>query len=1459
MNKIKILYIEDDESQRTSFMQTLQSKGFEVTAAASGKEGLQIVQQNRTEVILCDLNMPEMHGLEVLKQVKLIDREVPVIMLTAHGTINQAVEALQQGAYDFVLKPLEINNLESTIHKAIEKTELQKELRQSESSLHMLMENVPDIIYSLDSKAEFLSVNPAAESLLGYKSTEILKTSVFNYIYSEDRERVRESFQETMRCGDASIKTLEFRMVSKTGEIRDFEVNRKVIFENGEVVRQDGIARDITRRKQFKEELQKYSEELEKLVDERTQKLAYTTRQLAALNAVSNRFTLIYDEDELFEEVPESLTHSLDFDRATLLIEKDGELILRSYCMEKESPEVIEKFLNSIRTKKIKMPPHFRESFEQNKTIFIPDLNEDSRWPGAPGQIIRTKAVVISPIKVHKKPIGVIVGNMQHHEREMDAQDVARFEMFANIVGLALDNIRAYQSLGKKVIERTKSLKNTNRKLQDKAKELEESTYSLAYANVDLLAAQEQLEKKNSEMEQILRELSENSNRLEAILDSSLSVVVMVDKENRVIAANRKIIDYFGLGIDDIINKSIQIFFKKIKNCFEDYEKFDVFVRKLQTNTDVISDESVELDKMFEHSFNLIKPAARIVTVFSVPVLDKDNNELGRVWIYADITKIKRADEQLRAIVDASPLPFIVSRISDGHILYANEQMGELLGITTKELIGKFTPDFYYNPDDRKIVLDKIKRDGFLRNHEVRIRRVDGVGVWMIFSIEITEVGGEPVLIGALYDINKRKQAEEALRESEEIFRQLTENINEIFWIMNFKSKQVLYISPAFEEITGLPRDRVYKNALSLLEAIHPEDKEMVMECMEKQITGEFDVEYRIVRPDGTIRWIRERAFPIRNISGEVYRICGVSEDFTERKLAEEKIATRLRYEEGLAACTRTLLEGRDDQDALDEAMKHLLKAADVGRAHIFENFYDENDELCFRQTHEVCANEVKTESNNSFLQNYPYKKGFSRWRNLLSKGTPVKGIVEKFPQSELKILVSQGILSLVALPVNVESTWFGFIGFNDLKKKRDWGDEDIRLLQTAAEQIGGYIEHKQSEEALQESEERFRNLVENANDIIYSLTLDGKFAYVPPNWTDILGHDVSEVFGKSFELFVHPDDLDACREFLGKVIETGEKQSGVEYRVKHKDGSWRWHTSSASPLKDDKGSVINFIGIAHDVTEKKKFLDDLAEANRHLFETQGKLVQSEKMAALGMLVAGIAHEINTPIGAVHSMHDTLQRAVEKLKQTLETQFPKEYHENRGISIPLKIIDDANKVIENGSERVTNIVKRLRSFARLDEAELKTVDIQEGLEDTLTLVHHEIKHNIKVTKIFNELPPIACFPGRLNQVYLNLLINAKQAIKDKGEITISTSLMDHKVRIEFEDNGIGIPKEKLKKIFDPGFTTKGVGVGTGLGLSICYQILQDHHGEILVESEVGKGTKFTIVFPSNLEEILEMT
>ncbi|MEE8113014.1 MAG: ATP-binding protein, partial [Nitrososphaerales archaeon] len=280
----------------------------------------------------------------------------------------------------------------------------------------------------------------------------------------------------------------------------------------------------------------------------------------------------------------------------------------------------------------------------------------------------------------------------------------------------------------------------------------------------------------------------------------------------------------------------------------------------------------------------------------------------------------------------------------------------------------------------------------------------------------------------------------------------------------------------------------------------------------------------------------------------------------------------------------------------------------------------------------------------------------------------------------------------------------------------------------------------------------------------------------------------------------------------------------------------------------NDEVSLLRMVGqIITNALQRK-------QAEEALKDTQAQLAQSEKMASLGMLVAGVAHEINTPVGAISSMYDTHMRAVQRLKSTLDRLCAREPNEHQEVNKMFQIIEHTNQVIASATQRVTNIVRRLKSFARLDEKEFGEVDIHEGLEDTLTIVHHELKHKAVVKRNFGDIPPISCNPGQLNQVYVNLLINAVQAIKDKGIITITTFLKNDHVHIQIKDTGVGIPKEALEKIFDPGYTTKGVGVGTGLGLSICYQIVKDHHGDIMVESGVGKGTTFTIILPRELEK-----
>ncbi|HEX5000450.1 MAG TPA: ATP-binding protein [Terriglobia bacterium] len=241
--------------------------------------------------------------------------------------------------------------------------------------------------------------------------------------------------------------------------------------------------------------------------------------------------------------------------------------------------------------------------------------------------------------------------------------------------------------------------------------------------------------------------------------------------------------------------------------------------------------------------------------------------------------------------------------------------------------------------------------------------------------------------------------------------------------------------------------------------------------------------------------------------------------------------------------------------------------------------------------------------------------------------------------------------------------------------------------------------------------------------------------------------------------------------------------------------------------------------------------------------------MQPEKMASLGLLIAGLAHEINTPLGAIHSNNDTIARSITRIGQLLDREASLDPAERR--MAEGRLIEVIRELCQNtlvATERLNSIVGSLKTFIHRDEAGFRKADIHPGIDSTLTIVQHRLTDRIRVEKRYGSVPAVECHPDRLNQVFMNLLVNASQAIADEGVITIETFRKGSLIGVSIADTGVGIPEENLPRIFDPGFTTKGVGVGTGLGLSICYQIVEEHRGRIEVSSGAS-GTTFTIVLP----------
>ena len=244
------------------------------------------------------------------------------------------------------------------------------------------------------------------------------------------------------------------------------------------------------------------------------------------------------------------------------------------------------------------------------------------------------------------------------------------------------------------------------------------------------------------------------------------------------------------------------------------------------------------------------------------------------------------------------------------------------------------------------------------------------------------------------------------------------------------------------------------------------------------------------------------------------------------------------------------------------------------------------------------------------------------------------------------------------------------------------------------------------------------------------------------------------------------------------------------------------------------------------------KMVKDLTKTLEELKDTQLKLINSEKMASLGQLVAGVAHEINTPVASIKSNNEITKKLISQI-------------EDKEIA---ELLQEVNEIDTEAIARINRLVISLRKFVRLDEAELQEADINKEIDLTLDLIRHETKNRIEIIKNYSEIPPIKCYPNMLNQVFMNILVNATHAIKDTGTITIDTKYENSSLVVKIKDNGCGI--KEPDKIFFAGYTTKGVGVGTGLGLAISQKIIEKHKGKISVKTKLNEGSEFTITIPS---------
>ena len=420
----------------------------------------------------------------------------------------------------------------------------------------------------------------------------------------------------------------------------------------------------------------------------------------------------------------------------------------------------------------------------------------------------------------------------------------------------------------------------------------------------------------------------------------------------------------------------------------------------------------------------------------------------------------------------------------------------------------------------------------------------------------------------------------------------------------------------------------------------------------------------------------------------------------------------------------------------------------------------------------------------------------------------------EKVPATELEVFDAQHRLRAVEMDVirvGEGATLSIMVQLRDIAERKLLEEQ----LQRHREELEGNVQARTRE--IQETQKYLESLLENANDVIYTLDRDQRFTYVNSkveNW----GYRKEDLLGRPFLTLL-------AKRHRGRrlkdILELEVKQE-YEVEVISHNGELRSVLVSVSPLENEQHSVVGVLGIARDITDRK------------LMEQQFR--NTERLASVGKLAAGVAHEINNPLGGILNCLYNIR------KGTLPAERQEEYF----------------TYMEDGLRRAQKIVRQLLDFSQQHEPEFSMNDMNGLVDRVLVLTNHAIvEKGLQLHKVYdNGLPPLFVDPQMIEQVLTNLILNAVQATDEEGSIILQTRMVHERCEIDVGDTGAGIPPEVRPHIFDPFFTTKGTGEGTGLGLSVSLGIVERHGGQLTVESEVGKGTVFTVGLPLSANRVV---
>ena len=775
-----------------------------------------------------------------------------------------------------------------------------------------------------------------------------------------------------------------------------------------------------------------------------------------------------------------------------------------------------------------------------------------------------------------------------------------------------------------------------------------------------------------------------------------------------------------------------------------------------------------------------------------MPVKDEQGIIQGLTFSLFDVTERVQTQteiESLSRFPSENPNP-VLRMAKNGAILYANAGSAPLLSWCDAQIGDKGPDDWWHHVakalDTDEVQMIEISCDG--RTFSLTIAPVAEKGYANLYGLDITT----------------RKQAEEALRASEERFRLVADYTHDWeYWTS--PNGEHLYISPACERITGYPPEKFYADPDLLRRIVHPDDRFVLEEHLQesRQAHPLRAIDFRIVTYDGRERWINHVCQPVYDAAGVWLGYRSSNRDVTDRKQVEQTLSDS---EHKLRALFDILPVGvsiLDDSRNIQLSNPALARILDLSQDQLQSGEYEVRTYL-------------RGDGRELLPDEFPSSRAFREQRLIRDVE------IEVVKQDGSRIWTN---VSAVPLPF---ADWRVILTTTDITSQkqaeaalRQARDElETRVHERTAELLGvnevlraEIADRRRVEAELRTSEERFRQVAENIDEILWLSEPDsGRLLYINPAYEKIWGRSVENLPKNVQDILadVHPED----RQQFSRIRE-GQR---TEFRITRPDGNVRWVRARVFPIQDESGQLYRLVGIAEDVTEQK--------------QTLAALLGAERLSSASKIAASLAHEINNP----------LQAAVGCLNLGLEQL-------ERG--------DDAREYLTvtfEALQRTSRIVKQLRNLhRRVDVAQDKEMaDLNALLENVLVLTQKKSQDcNVEVLlATADDLPIVKVTPDAIQQVFLNLVLNALDAMPEGGrlQVRVAKTAEPYGVQVEFTDEGIGILPEDQMRIFEPFYTTKRDSLGVGLFIS--RGIVQQHEGWIEVQSQMGKGTTFTVWLPA---------